>query len=230
MTKVCTHGRGKDVALAMLEQSLRRLQTDHLDLWQVHGMGFGNDPDLAYAKGGVLEALDRAKKHGKVKYVGFTGHKDPHVHLRMVKLGYKWDSVQMPLNPFDATFHVSFGKLVLPELKKRGIAPLGMKPMGGTAAAVKKELVKAEQLLRYAISLPVATTISGVDSLAVLRQNLKVARGFEPLTARQMQALRRRCAPYAADGHLEMYKTTMQYDADVGRGQHGFPAQKELPM
>ena len=103
MTKVCTHGRGKDVALAMLEQSLRRLQTDHLDLWQVHGMGFGNDPDLAYAKGGVLEALDKAKKDGKVKYVGFTGHKDPSIHLRMIRMGYKWDSAQMPLSPFDGT-------------------------------------------------------------------------------------------------------------------------------
>src|SRR6195256_3055194 len=119
MTKVCTHGRGAGLALEMLDESLRRLQTDHLDLWQVHGVGFDNDPELAYAKGGVLEALDRAKKQGKVRFVGFTGHKDPGVHLKMLKLGYSFDAVQMPLNPFDATFR-SFEKHVLPELKKRG--------------------------------------------------------------------------------------------------------------
>src|SRR5271168_4563040 len=204
MTKVCTHGREGSLALAMLEQSLRRLQTDHLDLWQVHGMGFGNDPDLAYAKGGVIEALDKAKKDGKVKYVGFTGHKDPAVHLRMIKMGYAWDSVQMPLNPFDATFH-SFGKLVLPELQKRGIAALGMKSMGGTAAAVKKGQVKAEEMLRYAMSLPVATTISGIDSLAVLHQNLKIAQGFEPMSDKEMKDLETRCQASAADGRFEPY-------------------------
>src|SRR3954462_7087173 len=136
MTKVCTHGRGAGLALNMLDESLRRLQTDHLDLWQVHGMGFDNDPELAYAKGGVLEALDKAKKQGKVRFVGFTGHKDPGVHLDMIRRGYPFDAVQMPLNCLDATFR-SFEKQVLPELNKRGIAALGMKPMGGTATAVK---------------------------------------------------------------------------------------------
>jgi aryl-alcohol dehydrogenase-like predicted oxidoreductase len=230
MTKVCTHGRGKEIALAMLEESLRRLETDHLDLWQVHGMGFGNDPDLAYAKGGVIEALDRAKKDGKVRFVGFTGHKDPHVHLRMVKMGYPWDSVQMPLNPFDATFH-SFGKLVLPELQKRGIAALGMKSMGGTAAAVKKGQVKAEELLRYAMSLPVATTISGMDSLAVLHQNLKIAQGFEPMSDKEMKDLETRCKNSAADGRFEPYKVSLQFDNPVARMSHGFPIdgkQKEV--
>ena len=230
MTKVCTHGRGKDIALAMLEQSLRRLQTDHLDLWQVHGVGFDNDPDLAYARGGVIEALDRAKKDGKVKYVGFTGHKDPRVHLRMLKLGYKWDSAQMPLNPFDATFH-SFAKLVLPELKKRGIAALGMKSMGGTADAIKKGLVKAEEMLRYAMSLPVATTISGIDSLDVLRQNLKIAQGFEPMSEKDMKELERRCKSAAGDGRFEHYKVSLRYDNPLARMPHGFPIdgkQKEV--
>ncbi|HEX4609891.1 MAG TPA: aldo/keto reductase, partial [Urbifossiella sp.] len=101
MTKVCTHGRGKDVALRMLEESLTRLRTDHLDLWQAHAMGFDNDPDLAYAKGGVLEAFELAKKQGKVRFVGFTGHKNPLVHLDMVRRGFPFDAVQMPLNPFD---------------------------------------------------------------------------------------------------------------------------------
>src|SRR5256886_5694751 len=196
MTKVCTHGRGAGLALRMLDESLRRLQTDHLDLWQVHGMGFDNDPELAYAQGGVVEALDRAKKQGKVRFVGFTGHKDPGVHLDMIRRGYPFDTVQMPLNPLDATFR-SFEKNVLPELAKRGIAALGMKPMGGTATAVKSGLVRAEEMLRYAMSLPVATTIAGMASFDVLRQNLRVARGFAPMTAAELQPLRDRCAQAA---------------------------------
>jgi aryl-alcohol dehydrogenase-like predicted oxidoreductase len=229
MTKVCTHGRGKEVALKQLEESLKRLQTDHLDLWQVHEVVYFNDPEWIDARGGVLEALDKAKKDGKVKYVGFTGHRDPSIHLRTLKLGYKWDSVQMPLNPFDATFR-SFERQVLPECARRNIAALGMKSLGGNAQPILHGIVTVDEALSYAMSLPVATTISGIDSLAVLRQNLKIARGFTPLTAKQMQELRQRCAPYAADGHLEMYKTTMKYDADVGREQHGFPSQEELPM
>src|SRR5438105_2730540 len=124
MTKVCSHGRGAGLAMQMLEESLRRLQTDHLDLWQIHGMGFDNDPELAYAKGGVLEALDQAKKQGKTRFVGFTGHKSPEVHLDMIRRGYPFDTVQMPLNCLDASFR-SFEKQVLPEVNKRGMAALG---------------------------------------------------------------------------------------------------------
>src|SRR5436305_2339406 len=105
MTKVCTHGRGKDLAMRMLEQSLRRLQTDHLDLWQVHGMAFENDPDLFIRPGGAAEALTQAKKQGKVRFVGFTGHKDPTIHLKMLATGFPFDSVQMPLNAFDSQSH-----------------------------------------------------------------------------------------------------------------------------
>src|SRR5947209_10428748 len=208
MTKVCTHGRGAGLAMRMLDQSLRRLQTDHPDRWQVHGVVFDNDPELAYAKGGVLEALDEAKKQGKTRFVGFTGHKDPHVHLDMIRRGYPFDTVQMPLNCLDATFR-SFEKEVLPELTKRGIAALGMKPLGGTAGAVKSGLVKAEEMLRYAMSLPVTTTITGMDSLDVLHQNLRVARGFTPMTAAEMQALRDRCATEAGDGRHEVYKLSL---------------------
>jgi predicted aldo/keto reductase-like oxidoreductase len=230
MTKVCTHGRGAGLALKMLDESLRRLQTDHLDLWQVHGVSFDNDPELAYAKGGVLEALDRAKKQGKTRFVGFTGHKDPAIHLDTIRRGYPFDAVQMPLNCLDATFR-SFEKEVLPELNKRGIAALGMKPMGGTATAVKSGLVKAEEMLRYAMSLPVATTIAGMDSFAVLRQNLRVARGFKPMTAEEMQALRDRCAKAAGDGRHEVYKLSLKFDNPQARLPHGFPldvAQKEV--
>jgi aryl-alcohol dehydrogenase-like predicted oxidoreductase len=230
MTKVCTHGRGADLAMKMLDESLRRLQTDHLDLWQIHGVCFDNDPELAYAKGGVLEALDRAKKLGKVRFVGFTGHKDPEIHLDMLRRGYPFDSVQMPLNCLDANFR-SFEKLVLPELNRRGIAALGMKCMGGTATAVKTGLVTAEEMLRYAMSLPVATTIAGIDSLDVLHQNLGVARGFTPMTSAEMQALRERCAETAADGRHETYKVSLRFDNPQSRLPHGFPldpTQKEV--
>jgi aryl-alcohol dehydrogenase-like predicted oxidoreductase len=230
MTKVCTHGRSADLALKMLDQSLRRLQTDHLDLWQVHGVCFDNDPELAYAEGGVLEALDKAKKQGKVRFVGFTGHKDPSIHLDMIRRGYRFDTVQMPLNCLDATFR-SFEKHVLPEVNKRGMAALGMKPMGGTATAVKTGLVKAEEMLRYAMSLPVATTISGMDSLEVLRQNVRMARGFKPMNAKEMQALRDRCAKAAGDGRHEVYKLSLKFDNPQARWPHGFPLdinQKEV--
>jgi aryl-alcohol dehydrogenase-like predicted oxidoreductase len=222
MTKVCTHGRSGALGLKMLEESLRRLQTDHLDLWQIHGVVFDNDPELAYAKGGVLEAFDKAKKQGKTRFVGFTGHKSPTVHLKMLRLGYPFDTVQMPLNPFDATFH-SFERQVLPEVNRRRMAALGMKSFGGTAAAIKRGLVKPEELLRYAMSLPVAVTISGMDSLDVLRQNLKVARGFVPMTPAEMQALRDRCARMAADGRFEPYKASLQFDNPQARMAHDFP-------
>src|SRR5438445_11090283 len=230
MTKVCTHGRSGQLALQMLEESLMRLGTDHLDLWQIHGIVYDNDPERAYAKGGVLEALDQAKKQGKTRFVGFTGHKDPLIHLDMIRRGYPFDTVQMPLNCLDASFR-SFEKQVLPEANKRGIAALGMKPMGGTASAVKSGLVKAEEMLRYAMSLPVATTISGMDSLDVLRQNLRVARGFKPMTADEMQALRRRCAEAAGDGRHEFYKLSLRFDNPQARLPHGFPldiTQKEV--
>ena len=229
MTKVCTHGRDKKVGLQQLEESLKRLQTDHLDLWQIHECVYDNDPERHFAKGGVIEALDEAKKAGKVRYVGFTGHKNPAIHLKMLSYNYPFDSVQMPLNPFDATYR-SFATNVLPEVNKRGMAGLGMKSLGGNGQPVIQGVVTVEEALRYAMSLPVATTISGIDSLAVLHQNLVIARGFRPMTEEEMEGLRRRCAPPAGDGHLELYKSTMKYDGDLGRGLHGMPSHKETPL
>src|SRR5579872_4559478 len=228
MTKVCTHGRDKNVAMRMLEESLRRLQTDHLDVWQIHEVIYNNDPDLIFAPNGAIEALVQAKKDGKVRFVGFTGHKDPAIHLKMLSQGFPFDTVQMPLNCLDATFR-SFETLVLPELHRRGIAPLGMKSMGGSGELVKSGTVTAQEALQYAMSLPVATTISGMESMGVLRQNLEIARGFQPLSAAAMQQLRDRCRAGAADGRYELFKTTKQYDGDVGRQQHDFPTAAELP-
>ena len=223
MTKVCTHGRTKQVAMQMLEESLRRLQTDHLDVWQIHAITYDNDPELAYAKGGVLEAFDLAKQQGKVRFVGFTGHKDPGLHLKMLQLGYPFDTTQLPLNPFDHGFF-SFEQQVLPVLTQKQIGPLGMKSMNGGGEAVKHGLVTAEELLRYAMSLPVATTIAGMESLDVLHQNLRVARGFTPMSPAEMTELRARCAPTAADGRYESYKVSIKYDNPETRAAvHGFP-------
>jgi aryl-alcohol dehydrogenase-like predicted oxidoreductase len=229
MTKLCSHGRDKRFSLQMLDESLRRLQTDHLDIWQIHEVVYEDDPDLHYRAGGAVEALDAAKQAGKVRFAGFTGHKDPSLHLKMLTLGYAFDTVQMPLNCFDATFR-SFEQQVLPEVNKRGMAALGMKSMSGRGQPVFAGEISAQEALRYAMSLPVATTISGMQSLEVLRQNLAVARAFQPMSEEEKQALRSRVAETAADGRYELYKTTKSYDADVGRAQHGYPPADELPL
>jgi uncharacterized protein len=227
MTKVCTHGRDAKVAMRQLDESLRRLKTDYLDLWQVHECAYYNDPDRHFARGGVIEALDRAKKAGKVRFVGFTGHKDPEIHLRMLSFGYPFDSCQLPLNVFDASFR-SFEQRVLPELLRQRIAPLGMKSLCGSGEMVKKKVVTAREALRYAMSLPVATTVSGIDSMRVLKQNLAIANEFTPYTNVQMERLRHRVAEAAADGRFERYKTTAEHEGEEGRKQHGFPLQEAL--
>jgi aryl-alcohol dehydrogenase-like predicted oxidoreductase len=227
MTKVCTHGRDRVVAMRQLKQSLRRLKTDHLDLWQVHECVYPNDPQRHFAPGGVIEALEEAKEQGLVRYVGFTGHKSPDIHLEMLSHDFPFDSVQMPLNCFDATFR-SFEQLVLPEAQRRRLAILGMKSMGGEGDAIRKRAVSAEESLRYAMSLPVTTTVSGIDSMRVLRQNVRIARGFSAMTADEMAALRARVAAVAADGRYELYKSTAKHEGEVGRKQHGFPSQEDV--
>ncbi len=229
MTKVCTHGRDKKLAMRMLEESLRRLQTDHLDVWQIHEVVYDNDPDLIFAPNGAAEALIAAKQQGKVRFIGFTGHKDPEIHLKMLSHDFPFDTIQMPLNCCDATFR-SFETHVLPQAGRRGIAALGMKSLGGSGELVRHGAVTPQQGLRYAMSLPVATTISGIDSMQVLDQNLRVAVNFTPLAAAQMQALRDQCQSVAADGRFELFKMTTKYDGKVGREQHHFPTSTALPL
>jgi uncharacterized protein len=229
MTKVCTHGRDKNVAMRQLEESLTRLQTDHLDVWQIHEVIYENDPDLIFAPNGAAEALLAAKQQGKVRFLGFTGHKDPSIHSKMLSHSFPFDTVQMPLNCLDATFR-SFETNVLPEVNRRGIAALGMKSLGGSGELVREGAVVVSIGLRYAMSLPVSVTISGIDSLDVLHQNLEVARGFQPLSAVEMQSIREACRLPASDGHLELFKTTKKYDGDLGRDMHGFPSSAELPV
>jgi uncharacterized protein len=225
MTKVCTHGRDGSLAMQMLEDSLQRLGTDHLDLWQIHAVVYDNDPELAYRTGGAIDAMQRAKQQGKVRYLGFTGHKDPRIHKKMIDMGFEWDAVQFPINAFDAQFR-SFQELVLPDALKRGIAVLGMKPLNGDGAPFHHGDVKLtpEQALRYAMSVPgVTTTITGMESVAVLRQNLAIAKGFQPLQPHEMQEMVAAVRPVAGDGRFELYKTSLQYDDIVTRQMHEQP-------
>ena len=227
MTKLCTHGRGKREAMRQLEQSLRRLKTDYLDLWQIHECVYANDPERHFAGGGAVEALEQAKREGKVRFIGFTGHKDPSIHLEMLSHDFPFDTCQLPLNCFDASFR-SFEQTVLPELWRRNIAAIGMKSLGGDARQLKAKVITPQEGLRYAMSLAVSTTVSGIDSLRVLRQNVRVAAGFEPMSPREMAALRARVAVDAGDGLFELYTTTAKHEGTVGREQHAFPSDEEL--
>ena len=228
MTKVCTHGRKKDVAMRMLEESLVRLQTDHLDVWQVHEVVYYNDPEKCYENDGVLEALTTAKQQGKVRFVGFTGHKNPSIHLEMLNGGYPFDTVQMPLNPFDYSYR-SFQRQVLPVAVERGMAVFGMKSMGGSGEMISSGALTPTEALTFAMSLPgVSTTISGMDSMEVLDQNLKILQNFKPLTMQQIEVLREYGKQFN-DGRYELFKSTVKYDGDLGRQQHNYPSAADLP-
>lgn len=222
MSKVCTHGRDRHEAMRQLEDSLRRLKTDYLDLWQVHEVVYENDPEWHFAPGGAVEALAQAQQEGKVRFVGFTGHKSAEIHLKMLAYEYPFDACQLPLNVLDGTF-LSFEQKVLPELERQGIAAIGMKSMGGVGDMVKAGVVTAEEALRYVMSLPIASVISGIDSSEILHQNLKIARNFQPMTAEEMQLLRTRTSAAAGDGRYELYKVSAKHEGPIGRAQHGFP-------
>jgi aryl-alcohol dehydrogenase-like predicted oxidoreductase len=220
MTKVCSHGRDKRVAMQQLEESLRRLKTDYLDLWQIHEVVYEDDPDRHFAPGGAAEALLEAKRQGKVRFLGFTGHKHPKIHLKMLSHDFPFDTCQLPLNVFDGTYR-SFEHEVLPVLQQRGIAPLAMKTLSGNGEPINQGVLTVEEALRYVLSLPVATIVSGIDSREVLQQNLTIAKRFEPMSVAERDAVRQRVARYAADGRFELFKSSNRYDGKIGREQHG---------
>ncbi|MGA3049272.1 MAG: aldo/keto reductase [Terracidiphilus sp.] len=227
-TGVCTYGRKKDVAMRMLDDSLTRLQTDHVDVWQVHDVIYYNDPELAYQADGVLEALTAAKQQGKVRFLGFTGHKNPSIHLDMLDRGFHFDTVQMPINPFDPSFR-SFERSVLPVALQKGIAVFSVKSMSGSGESIVRGALTPTEALSYAMSVPgVSTTVSGMNTMEVLDQNLEILRNFKPLAEGQMAALREHGRQFN-DGRYELYKTTVKYESDLGRAQHGFPSSTELP-
>jgi predicted aldo/keto reductase-like oxidoreductase len=212
MTKI--DGRTKQAAAEQLDQCLRRLQTDVIDLLQFHEVLRLEDPDRIFAENGAMHAVLAARKVGKVRFIGFTGHKDPLVHLRMLEVaakdGFRFDTVQMPLNVMDAHFR-SFEKQVVPVLVKEGIGVLGMKSMGDTLI-LKSKTVTPVECLHYAMTLPTSTVITGIDSLKILQQDLEAVKTFRPLTEKHMADLLARTARAASDGQFERFKTTNGFD------------------
>jgi aryl-alcohol dehydrogenase-like predicted oxidoreductase len=206
-------GRSREVAARQIDESLRRLRTDRLDLMQVHEVIRMEDPDRIF-NDGVIDAMQEARKAGKIRYLGFTGHKDPIVHNRMLDIaaehGFRFDAVQMPLNVFDAHFR-SFQHQVLPRLVAEGIAALGMKPLGG-GEILRSKAVSAPECLRYALSLPATVVITGCDSMDILEQALAVARDFKPMDGGEVAALLARTAAPAAKGRFELFKTSARFD------------------
>ncbi|MGE6758750.1 aldo/keto reductase [Corallococcus interemptor] len=219
MTKI--DGRDKKTAAKQIDESLQRLQTDHVDLLQLHEVIRDSDPDKAFAEGGAIEAMKDAQKAGKARFLGFTGHKSPDIHLKMLetakKHGFRFDTVQMPLNVMDAHFN-SFEKRVLPVLVKDGIGVLAMKSMGDPFILDSKT-VTAPECLRYNLSLPVSVVITGIDSQERLQQALTAARGFKPLSEKDVQALLAKTKDAAQDGAYEKYKTSHHFDGTVQNPQ-----------
>ncbi|RKG59616.1 aldo/keto reductase [Corallococcus sp. AB011P] len=219
MTKI--DGRDKKTAAKQIDESLQRLQTDHLDLLQLHEVIRDNDPDRAFAEGGAIEAMKDAQKAGKARFLGFTGHKSPDIHLKMLETaknhGFRFDAVQLPLNVMDAHFN-SFEKRVLPVLVKEGIGVLAMKSMGDPFILDSKT-VTAPECLRYNLSLPVSVVITGIDSQERLQQALTAARTFKPLNEKDIQALLARTKDAAQDGAYEKYKTSHHFDGTVQNPQ-----------
>lgn len=212
MTKI--DGQTKKAATEQLDESLRRLQTDRIDLLQFHEVIRMTDPERIFAPGGGMEAVLEAKKAGKVRYIGFTGHKNPAMHLNMLETAathqFHFDAVQMPLNAMDAHYE-SFGQKVLPVLVKNEIGILGMKPMGAGLLLRSKTLSPVE-CLHYAMNLPTSVVITGCESLANLQQALEAARSFKPLSAAESAALLARTAQAARSGEFELYKNTHNFD------------------
>jgi predicted aldo/keto reductase-like oxidoreductase len=212
MTKI--DARSNQGAARQIDESLRRLQTDVIDLVQFHEVIRDTDPELIFAPKGGMEAVAEALRKGKIRYIGFTGHKSPDIHLKMLNTAFAHNftlnTVQMPLNLMDAHYD-SFGKKVLPILVQHNIGVLGMKPMGD-GLILKSKTAEPVECLQYALTLPTSVVITGCDSLPILEQALKVARSFEPLSAEQVAALLARTAPVAQKGEWELYKTSHNFD------------------
>jgi len=208
-------GRTKQSALQQLDESLQRLQVDHVDLWQFHENIRLEDPDRFFADGGAHEAMTEAKQKGKIRYMGFTGHKDPSVHLRMLEMAdkhsFRFETVQMPLSVMDAHFR-SFGKEVLPVLVKKQIGVLGMKSMGSGHILTSKTVTPIE-CLHYALSLPTSVVITGIDSSEILDQAFQAAKTSANQDKSQITAILGKTAPAAADRKYEPFKTTPTFDS-----------------
>jgi predicted aldo/keto reductase-like oxidoreductase len=219
MTKVCARDRAG--ALRQLDDSLRRLRTDHIDLWQFHEINYGNDAEWIFGSGGAAEAAREALESGKVAHVGFTGHKDPAYLLAMLEQDYPWASVQMPVNVLDASYR-SFVKGVLPEAMRRGIGVIGMKSLGGSGQLVSEAGIPVEDCIGYALSQPISTLVCGMRTIEEVDQNVAIATGFAPMTGERIEALVAGARPVATDGRYEYFKTMQHFDSGVHKQQHGF--------
>ena len=218
----CAHMRDYKTAMQQFEESLKRLRTPMMEVWSFADVNYDNDPDWLYDHGG-LDAAQEARDQGRTRLIAFGGHKSPHIHLKLLNRGFAWDAVVMPLNPLDATFR-SFERQVLPEAIRRGAAVIGCKPMAG-GTLVRARMIKPDDGLRYCFSLPTSTIISGMDSVAILRKNVRLTAQFKPFHAGEMDAMRQKARQAAGDGRFERYKTTLDFDGLPGQVAHGF-AQK----
>ncbi len=212
MTKI--DGRTREAASRQLEESLRRLQVETIDLLQFHEVIHPEDPDRIFAPGGAMEAVLAAKEAGKIRYIGFTGHKDPDIHLKMLNTafehGFTFDAVQMPLNVMDHHYR-SFEKNVLPLLLQHGIGALAMKTIGFSFFLMSRTVTPVE-CLHYAMNLPVSAVITGCDSMPILRQALEAARSFKPMSEEEVSALLERTAEAGSRGRFELFKTSQLFD------------------
>lgn len=218
MTKNCE----RDYAGSMrcLEDSLRRLRTDRIDLWQFHEMVYDNDPDWVFEKGGIKAARE-AQKAGKVRFIGFTGHKDPRIHLKMLGKPHDWDAAQMPINALDAHYR-SFQKEVVPACLKKNVGVIGMKGFGGGDGIARGAGLTPAEAYRYSLSQPVASQVVGMTSLEQLEENVALARDFKPLSDAERTALVERVRAVATDGRFELFKSSQSFDGPHHRRQHGF--------
>lgn len=215
----CAYQRDYKTAMLQFETTLEHLRTDRVELWSFHEVIYDNDPDWMYDHGG-LDAAQEARDQGRVRWIGFHSEKSPHIALKLLARGFAWDAVLMPLNPFDANFR-SFEKQVLPEVIRRGGTVIGTKPLAGGAIPGAK-VIRADDALRYAWSLPVSSVLVGCDSPATLRKTLKSAAGFEAFHPGEMDALRQKARVTAGDGRHERYKTTQEFDGAGGKAAHGY--------
>ena len=221
MTKVCA--RDRKAAEAQLEESLRRLKTDVIDVWQFHEVNYDSDAEWIFRAEGAIEAALAARQAGKVRFIGFTGHKSPHILQRMLDQEFDWDTCQMPINVLDAHYR-SYQREILPELNRRGIGAIGMKSLGGRGQLINGLSLTAEQCRQYALSLPISTLVCGIQSIENLEQDVAIARNFTPMSEAELQQLAGDLQEEAGDGRFEWFKSTQFFDSKYHREQHGFPA------
>lgn len=219
MTKVC--GRDRQDAEQNLHDSLQRLRTDVIDVWQFHEINYDNDPEWICGVGGALEAAEAARQAGKVRFIGFTGHKSPHIMKKMLDMGFDWDTCQLPVNVLDYHYR-SFQRELLPQLVERGVGVIGMKSLGGDAQIVLGAGLTPQQCRAYALSQPISTLVTGMESDKDLDQDLAIARNFSPMPEDVQADLREQVREVAGDGRYEWFKSTQYYDAITHRLQHGF--------